>query len=166
MATDLCPCGTQNPYSECCEPAIKGTASPASAVALMRARYTAFARQEIDYLMQTLSPARKLDIDRQGVEEWSRNTAWTGLEIVASDKGGPEDDTGSVEFIARFREGDETKEHHELATFVKQKGKWLFDDGKAPPVKTVRHEGPRIGRNDPCHCGSGKKFKKCHGAGG
>jgi preprotein translocase subunit SecA len=32
-------------------------------------------------------------------------------------------------------------------------------------VKTVKHEGAKIGRNDPCPCGSGKKFKKCHGAG-
>jgi preprotein translocase subunit SecA len=31
-------------------------------------------------------------------------------------------------------------------------------------VKTVRREEPKIGRNDPCWCGSGKKFKKCHGA--
>ena len=31
-------------------------------------------------------------------------------------------------------------------------------------IKTVKHEGPKIGRNDPCWCGSGKKFKKCHGA--
>jgi preprotein translocase subunit SecA len=30
--------------------------------------------------------------------------------------------------------------------------------------KTVRHEGPKVGRNDPCPCGSGKKYKKCHGA--
>ena len=31
-------------------------------------------------------------------------------------------------------------------------------------VKTVRREEPKIGRNDPCPCGSGKKYKKCHGA--
>ena len=29
--------------------------------------------------------------------------------------------------------------------------------------KTVRNEGPKIGRNDPCYCGSGKKYKNCHG---
>ncbi|MCO4774230.1 MAG: SEC-C domain-containing protein [Deltaproteobacteria bacterium] len=29
--------------------------------------------------------------------------------------------------------------------------------------ETVRRDQPKIGRNDPCHCGSGKKFKKCHG---
>ena len=30
-------------------------------------------------------------------------------------------------------------------------------------VKTVRREEPKVGRNDPCPCGSGKKYKKCHG---
>jgi preprotein translocase subunit SecA len=36
--------------------------------------------------------------------------------------------------------------------------------GDDAPVKTVRRDEPKIGRNDPCWCGSGKKFKKCHGA--
>ena len=37
---------------------------------------------------------------------------------------------------------------------IRQMKKWMKD-----------HEGPRIGRNDPCPCGSGKKYKKCCGAG-
>ncbi|MDH4063363.1 MAG: SEC-C metal-binding domain-containing protein, partial [Acidobacteriota bacterium] len=36
--------------------------------------------------------------------------------------------------------------------------------GDDAPIRTVRREEPKIGRNDPCWCGSGKKFKKCHGA--
>jgi preprotein translocase subunit SecA len=46
--------------------------------------------------------------------------------------------------------------------------------GQAPPrpartggddvVKQVKHDAPKVGRNDPCPCGSGKKYKKCHGA--
>ncbi|OFW40435.1 MAG: preprotein translocase subunit SecA [Acidobacteria bacterium RIFCSPLOWO2_12_FULL_67_14b] len=36
--------------------------------------------------------------------------------------------------------------------------------GDDAPIKTVRRDEPKIGRNDPCWCGSGKKFKKCHGA--
>jgi preprotein translocase subunit SecA len=36
--------------------------------------------------------------------------------------------------------------------------------GDDAAVKTVRRDEPKIGRNDPCYCGSGKKFKKCHGA--
>jgi len=31
-------------------------------------------------------------------------------------------------------------------------------------IKTVKRDEPKVGRNDPCWCGSGKKFKKCHGA--
>jgi preprotein translocase subunit SecA len=37
-------------------------------------------------------------------------------------------------------------------------------EAEAPPrPATVRHSGPKVGRNDPCPCGSGKKFKFCHG---
>ena len=42
-------------------------------------------------------------------------------------------------------------------------GRWLFVDGKSPKPETVVNTGPDVGRNEPCHCGSGKKFKKCHG---
>ena len=33
------------------------------------------------------------------------------------------------------------------------------------PTGPIRNEGPKIGRNDPCPCGSGKKYKNCHGRG-
>lgn len=36
--------------------------------------------------------------------------------------------------------------------------------GHDAPQETYRRDTPKLGRNDPCHCGSGKKFKKCHGA--
>lgn len=57
---------------------------------------------------------------------------------------------------------------------IRQMKKWMKDHEQelraegAPEqakVETVVHEGPRIGRNDPCPCGSGKKYKKCCGAG-
>ena len=32
------------------------------------------------------------------------------------------------------------------------------------PKVTIRRETPKVGRNEPCPCGSGKKFKNCHGA--
>ncbi|WP_305076252.1 SEC-C metal-binding domain-containing protein [Prolixibacter bellariivorans] len=31
-------------------------------------------------------------------------------------------------------------------------------------MEPIRH-GPKVGRNDPCPCGSGKKYKQCHGRG-
>jgi len=36
------------------------------------------------------------------------------------------------------------------------------DTGGAAPAPQVR-EAPKVGRNDPCYCGSGRKFKHCHG---
>ncbi|MCG6925581.1 MAG: preprotein translocase subunit SecA [Acidobacteria bacterium] len=37
------------------------------------------------------------------------------------------------------------------------------EGGADAKVQTVRREGKKVGRNDPCPCGSGKKYKKCHG---
>jgi preprotein translocase subunit SecA len=37
--------------------------------------------------------------------------------------------------------------------------------GGSDEIQTVRREGRKVGRNEPCPCGSGKKYKKCHGAG-
>jgi SEC-C motif-containing protein len=164
MTTEPCPCGSQKPFSACCGPALSGASAPASPEALMRSRYTAFVKHDIDYIYKTVAPARRGEFDRQGIEAWSRESDWMGLEIVTTEKGGPGDDTGSVEFVAKYKEGGEERRHDELATFVKIDGRWYFEDGKMPSVKPVRNEGPKVGRNDPCPCGSGKKYKKCHGA--
>ena len=40
---------------------------------------------------------------------------------------------------------------------------WDLTQDERYKVETVRHEQPKVGRNDPCPCGSGKKFKQCHG---
>ncbi|MEZ5505160.1 MAG: YchJ family metal-binding protein [Gammaproteobacteria bacterium] len=45
---------------------------------------------------------------------------------------------------------------HERSRFVKEDGRWFYLDGEMLPL-------PSPGRNDPCWCGSGQKFKKCHG---
>jgi preprotein translocase subunit SecA len=43
---------------------------------------------------------------------------------------------------------------------------WEVPPDPQPAIKIIpiKREGPKLGRNDPCHCGSGKKYKKCHGA--
>ncbi len=53
----------------------------------------------------------------------------------------------------------------------KEVKKWMkkhpevLQGGESVKVETVRREEPKVGRNDPCICGSGKKYKKCCGAG-
>ena len=158
-----CPCNSGLPYASCCEPLIKGVTAAASPEALMRARYSAFAHQEMPYLLETLHPGQRSDYDDEGATKWARESDWTGLEILDV-KGDPAtDNNGTVEFRASYRRNGEKLEHHELAEFRKSSGIWYFFDGKMVSAGQYRRETPKVGRNDPCPCGSGRKFKKCCG---
>ena len=53
--------------------------------------------------------------------------------------------------------------HHEVGEFLRQDCRWYYVDGKLVPPETKKNEAPKVGRNDPCPCGSGKKYKKCCG---
>ena len=159
-----CPCGKGETLEECCGPYLKGIARPDTAEALMRSRYTAYATGDIDYIIDSHDPDRRGEVDRKNTELWSKQSEWVGLEILETDKGGADDDVGTVEFVARYKIKGVKVEHRERALFRKHGSRWVFVDGvevKGPPVRRTE---PRIGRNDPCHCGSGKKYKKCHGA--
>ena len=163
---NTCPCGTGLAYEECCGPIIDGTQNASSAEQLMRSRYTAYAKQNIGYIYSSLHPDHRKNFDEKSTRQWAKNSEWHNLEILDT-KGGGEDDTeGTVEFIAKYTEGGARKEHHELATFKKDEGSWCFVDGTPIGPKTVVREGAKVGRNDPCPCESGKKFKKCCGANG
>ncbi|MGD9157403.1 MAG: YchJ family protein [Desulfobacteraceae bacterium] len=160
---EKCPCGSNKSYSECCQPVIQGTKDAGTAESLMRARYSAFVKTEIDFLYNTVSPEQQTDFNYEEATDWSNNSEWQGLEIIETVNGGPDDEKGTVEFIARFKQDDQEIEHHELASFERIDSKWVFMDGIVPKPKQVIREAPKIGRNEPCPCGSGKKYKKCCG---
>jgi len=161
-----CPCCSGKDYDNCCGPLLADAPAP-TAEALMRSRYTAYARGAVDHILGSYTPEAARSVDRASTERWSRTSTWLGLTVVATEKGGPGDDEGTVEFVARYREGAEGPEltHHERASFVRspRDRRWLYAAGRVvglPPVRREEHPG----RNDPCSCGSGKKYKKCHGA--
>jgi SEC-C motif-containing protein len=129
----------------------------------MRARYSAFAHEEMPYLLETLHPGQRNDYDEAGAAKWARESDWTGLEILKVSGDPATENTGSVEFKACYRRNNEKLEHHELAEFRKTNGIWYFYDGKMVAPGQFQRETPKVGRNDPCPCGSGKKFKKCCG---
>ena len=161
--TQQCPCGQQNSYDECCGTIIDGKQVAKTAEALMRSRYTAFALNKMDHIRNSHDPSTRSELDMEGNQAWSSRADWKSLKIVKTEKGTEEDDNGVVEFIARYDMEGEPQEHHELSTFRKVKGQWYFVDGKNLALSTFQREEPKLGRNDPCHCGSGKKFKKCCG---
>ncbi len=165
-----CDCGSQKSYSDCCEPYIRGAVFAPSPETLMRSRYTAYCRGAVTYLRDSLAPEARGDFNEKDVREWSKQSEWLGLEILNA-KG------NTVEFIAKYKSQGKVLEHHEVSQFRKLEGRWYFVDGEshvheegkghehhAEPQKPIMREAPKVGRNDPCACGSGKKFKKCCGS--
>ena len=162
---ELCPCKSGKPYGECCEPILEGTAQAETAEALMRARYSAYVTEHVQFLKQSSTVAAQADFNEQTAQAWSRTARWHGLEIIRTEKGQPADDTGIVEFRATYTANDEFCNHHEIATFVKENGVWKFEDGQLVGETPIKRTEKKIGRNDVCPCGSGKKYKKCCGKG-
>jgi SEC-C motif-containing protein len=160
-----CPCGTGLPLTDCCGPIVAGERPAPTAEALMRSRYTAYVQQNISYIAESHDPEKRDDFDESATGDWARRATWLGLEIVSTEAGGEGDERGQVEFVARFRDdrGLEHK-HHERSQFVRRNGRWYFQDGELQTHAPVARTQPKIGRNDPCPCGSGKKHKKCCGA--
>lgn len=170
-----CPCGTENTFETCCGPYLAGKALPDTAEKLMRSRYTAYTKADIEYIKKTMVPEERKSFDPVATKQWAELSKWKGLKIVDTKLGGPSDASGMVEFIATYEKDGNGIDHHEVSQFKKGKdGEWLFVDGEAhehkegeghhhPPVKTapIVREKAKVGRNDACPCGSGKKYKKC-----
>jgi len=133
---------------------IAGSPAP-TAEALMRSRYTAFVHGNISHIRSTYAREHrsKIDNDLPAVD-------WTGLDILGTTGGGTDDETGTVDFAAHYRQDGALGTHRENSNFRREDGRWVYVDGEIIPQPSAG----KTGRNDPCPCGSGKKFKKCCGA--
>jgi len=147
----ICPCGSGAYLDDCCGRFHAGAVAPC-AERLMRSRYSAYVLGDIDYLVRTTLPAQQAALDRAAMTQWSLTSTWLGLQVEASEVFGGKPEHAFVSFTARWH--DETGEHaqHERSAFVQHNGQWYYLDAGVPL---------RAGRNDPCPCGSGNKFKKC-----
>ncbi len=157
-----CPCGSSQPLEKCCGKYHGGEAAP-TAEALMRSRYTAFVLGLGDYLYETLADNQRDDFDVAEFNASAAETKWQGLEIRNASAGGETDETGTVEFVATYKSQGQQIQHHELAMFTRENGRWVFADCVMNPKEPQRIV-QKVGRNAPCPCGSGKKYKKCCGA--
>lgn len=124
----------------------------------MRSRYTAYTLKNTQYLVDTSHPGQQDSIRQQEIYQQSDSTLWQRLEIINTEAGKATDQTGIVEFRAWFKESPSgpEKAHHERSTFIKKEGRWYFVYPGVALTKTTS-----VGRNAPCPCGSGKKYKKC-----
>ena len=168
-----CPCGSDFPFTDCCGPLIRGTGFPDTAEDLMRSRYTAFAQKNWEYLVITSHPEEKKEMAKLGPDLVEDGVVWKKLEIVDTRAGGQNDSEGQVNFVAHFVKDGSDQTLRESSRFYKVNGRWVYSrkDSTLPPVSDPTKEKPKtfvrneakVGRNDPCPCGSGKKFKKCCG---
>ncbi len=155
----LCSCGSGIEYGLCCLPYHSGKKLPKTAEILMRSRYTAYALDNTAYILRTWDD--KVQPEKMDFSE--KNLEWKRLEILGTKKGGVKDTKGVVEFKAFYLENGEEHLLHEISRFVKSNGRWFYLNGVVRSAgKIVRQANE--GKNAPCPCGSGKKFKRCCGA--
>lgn len=164
MTEGLCCCQSGNTSDTCCGPYLSGQAIPATPEQLMRSRYAAFFHKNMDYLIATRDPDYREENDRQLLADTCNTTQWRGLVVMKTDDSQLDQGVGYVEFVAFYEQRGTGPLYdlihgqiHEKARFVNKEGRWVYCDGQMlPPVVW--------GRNQPCWCGSHKKFKRCHGA--
>lgn len=157
-----CACGSGTPFADCCGVYIAGAPAP-TPEALMRARYTAFKLGNLDFIESTCTQEGLQSFNRVEMQKSIPDTDFQTFELRGSTGGGAEDETGSVTFAFRYRFNGQDFAQAEIAHFRRVDGQWLYDYSEINP-KSAPVRVQSVGRNDPCPCGSGKKYKKCCGA--
>lgn len=145
-----CPCNPEKLFADCCEPFLQHKKNPQSPLELMQSRYTAYVTHQKEYLLETWHPS-----SRPQTINLNQSPKWLRLQITKTSYQGNQ---GMVEFKASYKTGNKIDILHETSHFIKEGSRWFYVDGNL-------HKPPqgKVGRNDPCPCGSDRKFKKCCG---
>ncbi|PNP98994.1 YchJ family protein [Moraxella sp. RCAD0137] len=156
MSIHLCPCGSALAYDDCCALYHQGLAAP-NAEALMRSRYCAYVRKDIDYIIDTTLPIQQPLLAVDAIRAWAAQTNWQRLMILSHNpKIGKRH--AQVHFRAYFMATDGEQCHEERSAFVRvddgEGERWYFLD----PTVPCTHTGKM-----PCLCGSNERFKACCG---
>ena len=91
-----CYCCSNLPFSSCCEPFLKGQATPQTAALLMRSRFSAYASKQFDYVLATYTKVRQPELSVDELTANAANATWFALEVgetenvslIVQDEGG------------------------------------------------------------------------------
>lgn len=103
----------------------------------MRSRYTAFARQNANYLFATLLPSKREKNELKSLTRSFRGVRWVELQVLGTERGGATDADGVVEFRAILEAGGAKRAMQERSTFVRENGRWYYVDGEMSEVPAV-----------------------------
>ena len=126
---NLCPCGSQKPYENCCESYHKKHNAP-TCEALMRSRYSAFVFGLVDYLFETTHPSHRSKHLKEEITVTCKSLAWTHLEVIRCWEGGMSDKVGKVSFRATFIQEGKEGVHTEHSRFKRFGKAWMYVDGE------------------------------------
>lgn len=91
----------------------------------MRARYSAYVLGDEHFLLGSWHVhTRPVSVS------FDDNVEWVGLEIVSTEDGSGFDTAGVVEFKARYLRNGQPLELHEISSFARVDGAWVYVDGK------------------------------------
>ncbi len=122
--THSCPCGSGLTFAECCQQVHNSHAKATTAEALMRARYSAFAVRDIDFLYNTFHPTTRRFQNKHAIQQWAQENKWMQLNILKAT-------FATVEFEAHYLDSTmELQIHREKSTFKQQGNLWYYVDGQ------------------------------------
>jgi SEC-C motif-containing protein len=149
-----CFCCSNKLFSQCCEPLLLGKEYASHPEQLMQSRFSAYKTENYRYIVTTYASQQKQDLDTPSIRNGAAGTKWLSLEIISSNK---QSEHGQVEFKAYYQVDNHYYVLHEASEFILEEQQWRYTKGK------ILSDGLplKIGRNDPCPCGSHKKYKKC-----
>ena len=148
----LCYCGAAIPFSSCCQAFILGIAKAETCEQLMRSRYSAYCLGKVDYIFNTYHPSKRNENSIELIQQFAQSCHFVSLTVLDSGQSSTE---GFVRFTVSYLQGNLLHQFSEHSRFINEQG-WLYLDGQLTEV-----DPKKIGRNDLCPCGSGKKFKHC-----
>lgn len=147
--TSICPCQNLQPnpkaYDDCCLPYHEGK-TVQDCESLMRSRFSAYVLGLNDYLALTWHSSTRPETFTA-----EPDNQWLKLDVISSSK-------NQVHFKAFSQEQNGFNCMEEVSNFTEENGRKVYVDGQVN-IKTYLPQ-----RNEPCLCGSGKKYKKCCGA--
>jgi SEC-C motif-containing protein len=129
MLDQICPCGTDKHYKNCCGMYHTKEQYPSTPEELMRSRYTAFVMKDMAYIQTTMRGPALAQFKKQGTNV-SNNEEWLGLKVINAYYDNANTNIGYVEFIAKYKLYDKEIQIHELSKFQREDNRWYYVDGK------------------------------------
>jgi SEC-C motif domain protein len=143
-----CYCGSSKSFNICCQPYHINHNAP-TAEALMRSRFSAFATADVNHILTTQVKELSDGVDPLSLKAELSGQKWVNLQITHSSE-------KSVAFIASMLYNGILYTMQEHSQFIYNDGQWLYE-------KALEHSSNEreVKRNEPCPCGSSKKYKQC-----